>query len=210
MKKTILVFAVGLLTACGGEVQDNDAVDFEDFAGNTGVEVDSSDSEGVEELSFDSQIDELSSRLDGVYDTVAHNDFHPMDRFSFSSSQKLQFTGMDDVPYGSSGTTVTPKAQFFYYSFADTNKTINAFYNYLDQMADDSEGGPVKLNQDLEAIKMPPMFMAVYDTIIVTAKYMCEHEENDWDSFQDSILQVYGTEYKYYIDVDCGGPLSWK
>ena len=105
---------------------------------------------------------------------------------------------------------VTPTANFFYYSFADSNKTLNAFYNYLDVMASDGEGGPVKLNEDVKSIKMPPMFMLVYDTIIVSTQYMCEHAENDWKSFQDSVLNTYGKNYKYQIDVACGGPLKWK
>lgn len=198
------------IISCGGDKEKEESIDFDDFAGSTGVEEnDTATSDAVIEADNLFSVMKLVNKMSSDYDTSKMNESHPIDRFNFSSNRKIRFTGKEDVPYGKSS-MVTPKADFFYYSFVDSNKTINAFYNYLDIMADEGEGGPVKLNEDVKAIKSPPMFMLVYDTVIVSAKYLCEHEKNDWDSFQDSIINVYGKDYKYQIDIDCGGPLKWK
>ena len=203
----ILIFPL-LIFSCSGGEQDVEAVDYDDWAGETGLEEDTANVDIEEEVDNSFSMNILMKNMQPEYDTSAFSDFHPMDRYSFSTSSKVKFVGKNEVPYGKSA-MVTPTAEFFYYSFTDSNKTINAFYNYLDIMAEDGEGGPVKLLEDVEAIKTPPMFMLVYDTVIVSARYMCEHEKNDWNSFQDSILKVYGEEFKYQIDVDCGGPLKW-
>lgn len=198
-----------LLFSCSGEQEQADSMDFDDFAGETGVQEDNDtivETVVVEDLS---EMGQLIRNMEADYDTVYCTTSHPIDRFSFSTSRKVSFSGKEQVPYGKSN-MVTPVADFFYYSFTDSNKTINAFYNYLDRLADDGEGGPVKLNEDVKFIKTPPLFMVVYDTIIVSAKYKCEHEAHNWRAFQDSVLKVYGKDYKYQIDVDCGGPLVWK
>lgn len=208
MKKLAPIVLIVLL-ACNGGRESEDALDIDDLLGQTGVEVDSLTPDSDTIVSDGTPLGDLINAMSPSYDTMAQIKSHPMDRFSFSTSRKIQFRGNEEVPYGSSA-MVTPTANFFYYSFADSNKTLNAFYNYLDVMASDGEGGPVKLNEDVKSIKMPPMFMLVYDTIIVSTQYMCEHAENDWKSFQDSVLNTYGKNYKYQIDVACGGPLKWK
>ena len=84
----------------------------------------------------------------------------------------------------------------------------NAFYNWLDCFGSDCN--PVNLNQDIESVKTPPSLTLVYDTTLISVKYLCEHDKNDWKSFQDSIVKQYGKDYRYRIDVGCGGPLIWK
>jgi hypothetical protein len=208
MKKLALLF-VPLMIACAGEEQESDVIDADEYLGEIGVLEDSVEVDTTTLIDLGTNLSKLVNGMSSAYDTTVQENFHLLDRFTFSTSQKIKFVGKEEVPYGKSN-MVTPKADFFYYTFADTNKTLNAFYNYLDEMAVEGEGGPVKLNEDVEAIKMPPMFMVVYDTVIVSVKYLCEHEENDWNAFQDSILTIYGKEYRYQIDVDCGGPLKWK
>lgn len=209
MKYLLITILICAIVSCGGTENGPEKVDFDDFAGETGTLEDTSEQDLVTEEDNLSSMNQLVKQMIAVYDTTKIGDSHPLDRFTYSTSRKVRFIGKEDVPYGSSS-MVTPTADFFYYSFADSNKTVSAFYNYLDVMAEEGEGGPVKLNEDVEAIKMPPMFMVVYDTIIVSAKYKCEHEKNDWNSFQDSIISIYGKDFKYQIDVDCGGPLKWK
>lgn len=197
---------LGLILSCGGEQQPQETIDFNDLAGETGAEIDT-----VSQIHLvvdeSKKINQLAKMLAESFDSASTKASHPIDRFGFNRRERKQFKAKEKVPYGSS--MVTPIADFFYYTFSDTNKTINAFYNYLDMMADEGEGGPVRLNEDVDAIKLPPLFMAVYDTVIITAKYQCEHTEQNWNAFQDSVFKLYGTNYKHRIDVKCGGPLKW-
>ncbi|UKN02548.1 hypothetical protein K6119_03335 [Paracrocinitomix mangrovi] len=206
----ILACCIGLF-ACGSEEEQQEVLDFEDFAGETGIEevVDSANTNVEIDTNDNTGVSELISAMHSKYDTLALEDFHLLDRFGFSQSKKVKFKGNFEVPYGKS-TMVKPTAELYYYSFADSNKTNSAFYNYLDGMASEGEGGPVKLNVDVDAIKTPPMFMLVYDTVIVATNYQCEHAKNDWQSFQDSLLNYFGENYRYSFEVDCGGPLKWK
>ena len=208
MKYFLMLILSVFMLACGSSETEPDKVDFDDFAGETGMIEDTSDQNTTIKEDNLFSMHKLVNKMSTAYDTSKIEDSHPLDRYTYSTSRKVRFIGKEEVPYGSSS-LVTPTADFFYYSFIDSNKTISAFYNYLDIMAEEGEGGPVRLNEDVEAIKMPPMFMVVYDTIIVSAKYKCEHEKNDWNAFQDSIISIYGNNYKYQIDVDCGGPLKW-
>ena len=202
------VLLLGFLIACGAE-EEQEAMSMDDIMGET-------DDYSEDSTITDETVEDLDTTLSGrfahsqldLYDTTAHEKFHLLDRFGFSGCQKLLFTGKEDVPYGKSG-TATPKAHLFVYSFADSSKTKNAFYNYLDGMAEEGEGGPVRINEDVDAIKMPPMHMLVYDSTIVTVEYTCEAEENDWEPFEDSLLSKFGDIYKYRFNVDCGGPLKW-
>lgn len=149
----------------------------------------------------------LINELSSTYDTLELTDGHPMDRYGYNSSTKVKFVSQTDVPYGKSN-MVTPKAEFYIYNFSDSIKLNNAFYNWLDCFGSDCD--EVKLNEDIEAVKTPPSFTLVYDTTLIDVKYLCEHDKNDWDSFQKSILKTYGKNYRYRIDVKCGGPLKWK
>ncbi|MEX1002185.1 MAG: hypothetical protein WDZ35_08730 [Crocinitomicaceae bacterium] len=213
MQRIIQLYGVFLLLftfSCGGGESESETVNFEDFAGQTGQEkVDTIAVDSIPVPEDHSQMGELIQKLIPDYDTSGHKAFNVLDRFSFNQNRKVQFIGREKVAYGKSK-EVTPLANVFYYTFSDTLKTKNAFYNYLDGMAAEGEGGPVKLHQDVKSIKMPPLFMVVYDTVIVSAEYMCEHKANDWKAFEDSIFAVFGKKYRYCIDVGCGGPLKWK
>ncbi len=207
--KYLSVLNILLLMACSGEAE-NEVVSMDDLMGETGsYEVDSSEIETGSKIDDNSVYGQFADSQLDMYDTTAHNEFHLLDRFGFSKSQKLLFTGKEDVPYGRNG-RATPKAYLFCYNFSDSSKTNNAFYNYLDGMPEEGEGGPVRLLEDVASIKMPPMHMIVYDSSIVTIRYTCEAEENDWDSFEDSLIAKYGRAYRYRFDVDCGGPLKWE
>ncbi|MBK6527761.1 MAG: hypothetical protein IPG07_20770 [Crocinitomicaceae bacterium] len=103
---------------------------------------------------------------------------------------------------------VTPVASVYYYTFSDSVKTKSAFYNWLDCYGKDCN--EVKLNQDVELFKSEPMLTLIYDTTIVAVEYLCEHEKNNWKSFEDSLTARFGSDYKYRIEVGCGGPLRWK
>lgn len=207
--RKIVYCLLPFLLACSGQDENSNSIDFEDFAGETGAEeIDST------ALLVDTLID-LSTRegrlvhaLSSVYDTIVNDDFNSLDRFTFSQSKKLGFKSKHEVPYGKSN-KVFPTAKVFYYSFKDTTTTKNAFYNYLDGLSANGEAGAVKINQDMEAIKSPPLLLIVYDTVILSAEYMCEHAKNDWRPFEDSLMNIYGQTYRHKVTIDCGGPLKW-
>lgn len=210
MKHSLFVILLGgFFFACGSEAAEEEVMSMEEVMGETeDYSVDSTDQSMNSERADTTVSGQFADSQLDLYDTTKHESFHLLDRFGYSSSRKLLFTGKEEVPYGKTN-KVIPKAHFYFYTFSDSNKTNNAFYNYLDGMAVEGEGGPVRLLEDVDAIKMPPMHMLVYDSTIVTIEYTCEAEENDWDSFEDSLISKFGDEYRYRFDVDCGGPLKW-
>ena len=140
MNKLVFSILALFILSCGGE-KDPETVDFDEIAGETGVEEDTAKEDVIMEDNLFS-MDQLIQKMNVDYDTAEVSGFHPMDRFSYSTNRKVKFVGKNKVPYGKSS-MVTPTAEFYYYSFVDSNKTISAFYNYLDIMADEGEGGPV-------------------------------------------------------------------
>jgi len=155
--KRLIVVLIPIMFSCGGAENKKEAIDIDDFIGETGELVDSSEIEIVDDFSELTEVSKLIRIMEPEYDTVQGTGFHSLDRFGYSTFQKVDFKGKNEVPYGKTN-MVYPQAELFYYTFSDTNKTTNAFYNYLDGMAAEGEGGPVKINQDVQSIKMPPMF----------------------------------------------------
>lgn len=208
MRKLIYI-AFPLLIGCSGGEDAPNNMDYEDFAGETGLEENDTLVQSVDtSLDLSTSEGRLIHSLQEDYDTVENSSFNALDRFSFSESKKLGFKGKFEVPYGKS-TMVYPIAKVFYYSFSDTTSTKNAFYNYLDGLSSNGEVDAIKINQDVESIKSPPLTVMMYDTVIVSAEYMCEHAENNWLSFEEALLSVYGSDFRYKIEINCGGPLKW-
>jgi len=208
--KFITIFLVLVAIISCGEDQKPEVISLEDLVGEVGeMEINSTDLIADSLSSSGNIFAGFVNSQQQSYDTVSLKEFHLLDRFSFSSQKKVRFVGKEDVPYGKTS-KATPRADFFYYTFPDSVRTNNAFYNYLDEMAANGEGGPVKLMIDVIAIKMPPMQMFVYDTTIIALHYTCEAVKNNWRPFQDSLFAIYGKEYRYRFDVSCGGPLKWE
>ncbi len=207
MKRLLpIIFAALVVFSCKEE-KEPEIITFEELVGDTGVQAESTDS-------TKSDIKELKTNFDFFvhsqlesYDTFPHKKIHVLDRFGYSHQSKLDFLGKNKVQYGKSA-LVTPVASVYYYTFSDSVKTKSAFYNWLDCYGKDCN--EVKLNQDVESFKSAPMFTLVYDTTIVAVEYLCEHEKNNWQSFEDSLTARFGSDYKYRIEVGCGGPLRWK
>lgn len=202
---------VGLIMlSCNSEKQQEvETITMEDLMGEVEETAEESVGKEIEDTlpKWSSHLEELVYALSPQYDTASNTEKHIFDRFGFNTSSKLKFISKNEVPYGKS-TMVTPKAEMFVYHFSDSIKLNNAFYNWLDCFGSDCQA--VRLNEDLDAIKTPPSFTLVYDTTLVTVEYPCEHEKNDWGAFKDSIIKMYGRDYRYRIDVSCGGPLRWK
>ena len=209
MKLNIISVLSIVMFACSGEPSTQETIDFDELAGETGVEtVDTVVIDTTNLLDLSTYSGRLMNAMKDEYEADTNAAFHVMDRYSFNTSEKFMLTKKETVSYGSN--EVTPVAEFYYYSFADTIKTNNAFYNYLDDLSANGESDPIKLNEELEHLKSPPLFMMVYDTVIVSANFACEHKSNNWSPLRDSMLSIYGKDYRYFIDVQCGGPLRWK
>ncbi len=207
--RKIMCCILPFLLACSGQEEESNSIDFEDFAGETGVEeIDSSNLNADTSVDLSTPEGKLVNALSSVYDTIVNDDFNALDRFTFSQTKKIGFKGKHEVPYGKSN-MVYPTAKVFYYSFKDTTTTKNAFYNYLDGLSANGEAGAVKIDQDMESIKSPPLLLIVYDTVILSAEYLCEHAKNDWRPFEDSLMNIYGKSYRHKVTIDCGGPLKW-
>ncbi len=205
----ITIFLICFIAfSCGNETVSGDSISMEDFAGETGELVDENieildtirvDTSGILNQFFSSQLEQ--------FDTMSHSKFNPIDRFTYNQKFKIEFKSKSDVTYGKDK-MVAPRASFYYYSFADSTKTKNAFYNWLDCFGTDCQ--QIKLFDDSSAIKMPPSYIAVYDTVILVADYRCEDAKFNWTPFQDSLKAKFGSTARYELNVKCGGPIKWK
>ncbi len=208
----LLIVMTCMTWSCSNtDTQNVETISMEELMGEVDGDLDTTlnkDSIPLDSLIFN---DDREGRLIGAlqlqYDTTSLEDTHPMDRYGFSSKQKIKFVGKETVPYGKTN-MVTPKADFFIYNFRDSIVLNSAFYNWLDCFSNDCV--EVKINQNIDAIKTPPSLTLVYDTTLIDIRYMCEHSANDWSGFEDSIISKYGKDYRYRIEVNCGGPLTWK
>lgn len=208
VKPSILLLILLFAFACGKDEPTETIIPQEDFLGEVGeLEEDTTDTEDLVFAGEITPVDALAMTLEPEYDTIALNEFHMLDRYESSTKRKLTFKSKKTVPYGETA-RLNPTAEVYYYTFSDSLKTKNAFYNWLDCFGSDCNA--VSLNEDVDAIKTPPLTTWVYDTTIVVVNYMCEHAENDWQSFEDSLVTYTGKSYTFNIKVECGGPLKWK
>lgn len=205
MKFLKIIFCV-LIVSCSGETEKKKPISMEDFVGEFGEEHVEEVVDTLPAVPLD-LFNQLVFNQLGEFDTVSFNGFHPIDRFTFNKRKKIGLKSKTTVPYGDD-IDVNPSAELFYYTFSDTLKTNNALYNWLDCFGSDC--AMVKLEEDMDALKMPPLFSLVYDTLIVIADYRCEDQSFDWNPFQDSLVKHFGKNYKYRMEVGCGGPLHWK
>ena len=194
------------VVACSEE-QQPEVISLEDLTGETGPEEVTNDSVTIESSFGSTVVGQFVQGQMAQYDTASMHAPHPMDRFGYSTFHKFDFIAKTQVADSKEG-MVTPVASFYYYSFPDTTSAKNAFYNWLDCFGENCDA--VQLNRDMEEIKTTPMFTFIYDTCIVAVEYACEHKKNDWKSFQDSIIERFGKNYNYRIEVACNGPLKWK
>lgn len=198
-----------VLVACQGEQPENEVVSMEELMGDYGE---------TKQETADSLIVQDSLTVNGAmgpfiqqelleFDTLSLDDFHLLDRFSFNSRKKIEFKSKEQVNYGEN-TRVSPRAQLFYYSFEDTSSTKNAFYNWLDCFGSDC--AMVKIEEEVEALKMPPAYALIYDTVIVAVDYRCEDANFNWREFEKELKKNFDNEPRYELTVGCGGPLKWK
>lgn len=207
IKTVSQIVLVALVLFSCKEEKAPEIITFEELVGDTGDPSEATDSSDLAVREPQSSFDFFVHSQLELYDTFPHKKIHVLDRFGYNQQTKLDFLGKTKVQNGKSD-LVIPVASVYYYTFSDSVKTKSAFYNWLDCYGKDCN--EVKLNQDMESVKSAPMFTLVYDTTIVAVEYLCEHEKNNWKSFEDSLTARFGDNYKYRIEVGCDGPLRWK
>lgn len=206
MRGIYLILAIAFLS-CKGEAPVENVISLDDFMGETGEQfVDTIATADTAAVLYETIISNFVVNQLTDFDTVLSSEYHPIDRFTFNTREKITFKGKETVNYGEDS-EVTPTASLFYYTFSDTLKTKNAFYNWLDCFGSDCN--QVKPNVELEAIKTPPGYALVYDTTIIVVNYRCEDAAFNWKPFQDSLISRFGKSYNYEIKLGCGGPLKW-
>lgn len=208
MRKTQLTYLLlcWLIIGCNAPSEKQQPLSMEEFAGEIGEEIQEEEQIDTTTNLPKGIFEQLIANQLGLYDTVELNAFHPMDRFTFNHQKKVTLKSKKTI--SSKADQITPTAALYYYTFSDTLKTKNALYNWLDCFGPNCE--MVQLNEDNDTIKMPPLFSVVYDTTLVIANYRCEDNAFDWKPLQDSIIQCFGKNYTYRIEVGCEGPLRWK
>tara|TARA_B100000809_G_C15053632_1_gene499860 strand:+ start:61 stop:645 length:585 start_codon:yes stop_codon:yes gene_type:complete len=194
------------MLACNSKEPENiEVISMEELMGDGAAKSFDSTHVTIDSITVESSnLTNLISDLINDYDTVSSNKNHAFDRYGFNTYKKVKFIGKQNASNGKTN-RVKPKADFYIYNFSDSVKLNNAFYNWLDCFGDDCN--EVKLNQNIENVKSTPSFTLVYDTTLISIEYLCE---NDWKSFQNCIIKQYGENYRYLINVECGGPLKWK
>ncbi len=203
MKNAIqFLFACVLFSACGNEVEKKAPLSMEEFAGQIGAQQDTANTIVVETTKVPQGIfDQLIFNQLNEFDTVTFQSFHPLDRFTFNQRKKITLKSKVAVQQTDEN-EINPTASLYYYTFSDTLKTKNAFYNWLDCFGPDC--AMVKPNETTMDIKTPPLFAVVYDTVIFIADYRCEDKKQNWKPLQDSVIHYFGKEYNYRIDAGCG------
>jgi len=206
MKQYSYIFILtGLLLACGSEKQEAELISFEELAGETGFQ--SKDTVSVGNTRYDQAplFRTFVQNQVTLFDTSEQLKPHPLDRFGFSYAAKLNFTlkTVENAPAESKSS-----ASVYYYTFSDTVKTKNAFYNWLDCFGKECEA--LQLNKKLDKLSADPSFTLVYDTTIVAVEYACGDNKNTWKGLQDSLLHTFGKTYKYRLETKCNGPVEWK
>lgn len=196
-----------MLLNCQGEHQ-AETISLQDVMGDTGIEYEDTLTI-VDSLSFDNSTitGQFCNAMSPIFKVDSSSKFHLFDRYNFNNSEKIILTTDELVNYGEA--ELHPSTHVFYYTFNDSVQTNNALYNFLDDLSVDASD-QIQLNKDVEAVKSPPVYMLIYDTVIVAAEMMCEHQEYDWDPLQDSLSKYYGSNTRYIINLSCGGPLKWE
>src|SRR5688572_21608872 len=206
MKKNISLFVLTtLLWACGTKEQEAELISFEELAGETGTEQNQAAPAETDHYEQAPLFREFIQGQVSLFDTSQNIKAHPLDRFGFSSAMKLNFKHKAGAGTPETGPS---SASVYYYTFSDSLKTKNAFYNWLDCFGKDCDA--VQLNKKMDKLSADPSITLVYDTTIVAIEYGCADARGTWKSLQDSLISTFGKSYKYRLEVKCNGPVEWK
>lgn len=204
MKKIFYIASsILMLASCGSKEKAPEVISFEELAGETGSEQ-TAPASANESANANAPLSTFIRGQLGSYDTTNHVAPHTLDRFGYSTAVKTKFL---DKASGGVGANV-PSATFCYYTFSDSLKTKNAFYNWLDCFGTDCAS--IQLNKNFEGLESNPSITLVYDTVIVAVEFGAQDPKDYWKPFQDSLFGQFGKSYNYRLDVTRKGTAEWK
>ena len=145
--------------------------------------------------------------LQKEYDTLSNSSFHFLERFEFSSVEKIRLKKQSGVSYGEIQ-GIFPEAAIWMFRYPDTLKRFNAMNNWLNCYGRDCT--PVKFKEPLKAVKTIPSWALIKDSLIIVMEWPCEHKENDWQKITRMVDSSFSENNSTILRVDCGGPLEWE
>lgn len=162
----------------------------------------------VKNMNFDEKIIAFSNSLNKDYNNIGESDKaeHLLDK-SNAIKQSIILKKNSTISYGDV-LGIYPQAHIFFYKFINENDCNEVFSAWLECFG--GECDKLTEGQNMNAIKMPPMYVIKNQREIIVLKYMCEHEENNWNYFKDCLNYYFQTNNSKIIDIGCGGPLNWK
>lgn len=162
----------------------------------------------IENMNLDEKIIAFTNSLSNNYNNQGEsNKEEHILSVSNSVKQSILLKKKTEISYGDVK-GIFPLAHVFFYSFDNEEKCTETFSKWLDCFG--GECDKIAIGQDVKAIKMPPMYVIKNPTEIIVLKYLCEHQENNWDDFKQKLDKIFKTDESIIINIDCGGPLSWK
>jgi len=205
--KIIPLFVLLILISCTPEQQDVETVSMDDLMGETTTTIfnenDTLTTQPEVQIDFAKSIADLIQNLAPNYAASELNKPHAFDRYGFTTKAKAKILLKSDQKNKSESNT-----ELFVYTFSDSTKLNNAFYNLLDCFGDNCS--EIKVREDLELIKTTPSTTLVYDTVYVYINHEQNYTKKDWNNLLKNITNKYGSSYRYKIDITKKGKLSWN
>lgn len=202
----ILVLLI-VIVACGESKETEvNTISMEELMGDVSDIVDTSSISLNDSIEWvpNSEFDKMTFSFLNIFDTLTLKVGHPFDRFGYSNSNRISFIAKLDTPDVKNILGIN----LYQYYFTDSLKLNNAFYNWLDCFSDDCV--ELKINQDESGVSVKAQQILIYDTLAIFTKYAAPEVYIEHNKLiLDSILNRFGTDYRYKINVNQKGDLSW-
>jgi len=156
--------------------------------------------------SIDIKLDLFIEKYMEKYDTIAvvKKARYPLEFASKHYMYRLK--KKSTVPYGRSS-MVNPIINLNISEYDSTATVMQAVRWFLNGFGDTQ--GILKVGEDFGAVKTTPTFVIINSYSIIELRYMCEHEENNWDEIKQDLWDFLGDSKPMIMDVGCGGPIVW-
>ena len=201
-KLNIFFILVLIANACQSNKKNEiiEIVSMDDLMGDSkDYKKDSTITDTIQNLTHNSKVSHLIFDLAQSFDSTTHNQPHPFDRYGFNSKEKITFIAKNNPK--------PAKIEFYTYNFSDSIKLNNAFYNWLDCFDDNCI--VVKVKEDIQGLNSTPCNIFIYDTSFVYVKFIENITTKSQKTILSKINQQYGTKYRYNIEINKKGKLSW-
>lgn len=203
MRYVLFFIVTSYLVSCSStDSHIPETISMEDLMGKEEVEAvnveDNEDESNV--ISDGTSLSNMVFSLRPHYDTIDLLKRHKLDRFGYSSSDKVRFVSKLD--------TLHSFVDVYQYHFSDSVKLNNAFYNWLDCFGQNCI--ELKLGIDSVDLNIAPTYALIYDTTLISVNYSPNFNKSDFKSFKDSVVAKFGEAYRYKILTNAKGDLKWK